>query len=290
MSTRFQSSTLRKARTNTYTVVQHQAQLLFNNRTQPLPMPQLLPSIPQYCFDFVDFDDLPMHLIDHLKLVYGSESTVIDGRPAVKRLLYIQNTRKQYLKVTLWGTLASEFDTDVISALPPLVMIVLTSTKILLLLTLRCVLINPKIPETDEYKARYKLKLRLEDEDDSTTAIIIGKAADNLFGVTCEELVNEQGEDDKHNIPLAIQKVKNKYCVWWIGYGIRDDFLVKDVYPQSEDDEQMAIENTTPQVQTPAKRAMQPRNSKEATLEELLNIEMKKKQKRGEGMSKGISK
>ena len=35
----------------------------------------------------------------------------------------------------------------------------------------------------------------------------IGKAADNLFGVMCEELVNEQaGEDDKHNIPLAIQK------------------------------------------------------------------------------------
>jgi len=53
---------------------------------------------------------------------------------------------------------------------------------------------------------------------------------------------------------------------------------VKDAYPQSEDDEQMAIENTAPQVQTPAKRAMQSR--KEATLKELLNIEMKKKQKR----------
>ena len=90
--------------------------------------------------------------------------------------------------------------------------------------------------------------------------------------------MNEQGEDDKHNIPLAIQKAKNKYRVWRIGYGLRDDFLVKDVYPQSENDEQMAIENTTPQVQTPAKRAIQPRT--EATLKELLNIEMKKKQKR----------
>ncbi|KAL6203490.1 hypothetical protein ACLB2K_027190 [Fragaria x ananassa] len=136
------------------------------------------------------------------------------------------------------------------------------------------------LPGLPHLQQNSKLELRLEDEDDSTTAIIIGKAADNLFGVTCEELVNEQGEDDKHNILLAIQKVKNKYRVWWIDYGIRDDFLVKDVYPQSEDDEQMAIENTTPQVQTPAKRAMQPRNSKEATLEELLNIEMKKKQKR----------
>ncbi|KAL6141832.1 hypothetical protein ACLB2K_060118 [Fragaria x ananassa] len=104
----------------------------------------------------------------------------------------------------------------------------------------------------------------------------------------CEELVNEQGEDDKHNIPLAIQKAKNKYRVLRIGYGIRDDFLVKDVYPQNEDDEQMAVKNTTPQFQTPAKRAMQPR--KEATVKELLNIEMKKKQKRGEGTSKGISK
>ncbi|KAL6142827.1 hypothetical protein ACLB2K_061103 [Fragaria x ananassa] len=117
----------------------------------------------------------------------------------------------------------------------------------------------------------------LEDEDDSTTATIVGKAADNLFGVTCEELVNEQGEDDKHNIQLAIQKAKNTYRVWQIGYGIRDDFVVKDVYPQNEDDEQMAVENTTPQVQTPTKRAMQPRE--DATLKELLNIEMKKKQK-----------
>jgi len=65
------------------------------------------------------------------------------------------------------------------------------------------------------YCHRYKLELWLEDEDedDSTTATIIGKAADNLFGVMCEELVNEQGEDDKHNIPLAIQKTKNKYRV-----------------------------------------------------------------------------
>ncbi|KAL6139321.1 hypothetical protein ACLB2K_064598 [Fragaria x ananassa] len=134
----------------------------------------------------------------------------------------------------------------------------------------------------------YKLELRLEDEDDSTTATNIGKAADNLFGVTCEELVNEQREDDKHNIPLAIQKAKNKYSVWRIGYGIRDDFLVKDVYPHNEVDEQMAVENTTPQVQTSAKKAMQPKE--EATLKELLNNEMKKKQKRGEGTSKGISK
>ncbi|XP_004309333.1 PREDICTED: replication protein A 70 kDa DNA-binding subunit-like [Fragaria vesca subsp. vesca] len=154
-----------------YIVIQHEAQLLFNNRTQFLPMPQLLPSIPQYWFDFVDFDDVPMRknndtiltdLIGRLKLVYGSENTVIDGRPAVKRLIYIQNTRKQDLKVTLWGTLASEFDADMIRALPPPVMIVLTSTKVRYFDTAiintgmsTCVFINPSIPETDEYKARF---------------------------------------------------------------------------------------------------------------------------------------
>ena len=96
------------------------------------------------------------------------------------------------MKVTLWGTLASEFDTDMIRALPPPVMIVLTSTKFryfgmkklshadacchyirivvscyrneyLLHLSdtaiintgmSTCVFIYPSIPETDEYKAR----------------------------------------------------------------------------------------------------------------------------------------
>ncbi|XP_004292233.1 PREDICTED: uncharacterized protein LOC101308742 [Fragaria vesca subsp. vesca] len=116
---------------------------------------------------------------------------------------------------------------------------------------------------------------------------IIGKAADTLFGIGCDELVNEKREDDKYNVPPAIEKAKNQYHVWCIGYGIRDDFLVKDVYLENRDDEELFIHDTVSQPTTLAKRAIQPH--KEATLKELLNMEIKKKQKREEG-SKGASK
>ncbi|KAL6140776.1 hypothetical protein ACLB2K_059070 [Fragaria x ananassa] len=116
------------------------------------------------------------------------------------------------------------------------------------------------------------MKLLLEDEDDSTTATIIGKAADTLFGIACHELVNEKGEDDKYNVPHAIEKAKNQYHVWRIGYGLKDDFLVKDVYLENRNDEKLFIHDTMLQPTTPAKRAAQPQ--KEETLKELLNMEI----------------
>ncbi|KAL6199189.1 hypothetical protein ACLB2K_028975 [Fragaria x ananassa] len=122
------------------------------------------------------------------------------------------------------------------------------------------------------------MELLLKDEEDSTTATIIGKAADTLFGIACHELVNEKGEDDKYNVPPAIEKAKNQYHVWRIGYGLRNDFLVKDVYLENRNDEKLFIHDTMSHPTTPAKRVAQPQ--KEETLKELLNMEIKKKQKR----------
>ncbi|KAL6123134.1 hypothetical protein ACLB2K_075657 [Fragaria x ananassa] len=372
-----------------YIIVEHRAQLLFNNRTQFIPLPEL-PDIPQHWFRFVDFDKLHMRenndtvltdLIGRLKLVYPLEEAFIDGRKALKRLLHIQDARRQDLKLTLWGTLASEFDVDMIKTLPPPVVMAFTSTKVRRYENTivnsglsTCLFINPAIPEIEEYRANfnkpyhapkfittssarhepapayrnedvinvstlnlqagkkdksptfvckakitkfmvqqgwyylgcptccktlrldhnsgklccgnhgeqighpiYKMELLLEDEDDSTTATIIGKAADTLFGIACHELVNEKGEDDKYNVPSAVEKAKNQYHVWRIGYGLRDEFLVKDVYLENRDDEKLFIHDTMSQPTTPAKRAAQPQ--KEETLKELLNMEIKKKQK-----------
>ncbi|KAL6124356.1 hypothetical protein ACLB2K_076869 [Fragaria x ananassa] len=117
------------------------------------------------------------------------------------------------------------------------------------------------------------MELLLEDEDDSTTATIIGKAANTLFGIACDGLVNEKGEDDKYNVPPTIEKAKNQYHVWRIDYDIRDNFLVNDVYLENRDDEELFIHDSVSQPSTPTKRAVQPQ--KETTLKELLNMEIK---------------
>ncbi|KAL6198296.1 hypothetical protein ACLB2K_028088 [Fragaria x ananassa] len=363
-----------------YIIVEHRTQLLFNNRTQFIPLPEL-PDIPQHWFRFVDFDKLLMRenndtvltdLIGRLKLMYPLEEEFINGRKALKRLLRIQDARRQDLKLTLWGTLASEFDVDMIKTLPPLVVMAFTSTKVRRFENTimnselsTCLFINPAIPEIEEYRANFNkpyhapkfittssarhepapdyghedvinvstlnlqaekkktrvpllsAKLRFQSswfnkasitwvappvgrlsgwiiiweifvvEIMESRLVIPCKAVDTLFGIACHELVNEKGEDDKYNAAPTIEKAKNQYHVWRIGYGLRDDFLVKNVYLENRNDEKLFIYDTMSHPTTPAKRATQPQ--KEETLKELLNMEIKKKQKRGE-RSKGLPK
>nr|XP_011457685.1 PREDICTED: uncharacterized protein LOC105349534 isoform X3 [Fragaria vesca subsp. vesca] len=122
-------------------------------------------------FRFVDFDRLHMRenndtvltdLIGRLKLVYPLEEAFIEGRRALKRLLYIQDARRQDLKLTLWGTLAFEFDVDMIKTLPPPVVMAFTSTKVRCFDNTivnsgmsTCMFINPAIPEIEEYRANF---------------------------------------------------------------------------------------------------------------------------------------
>ncbi|KAL6199190.1 hypothetical protein ACLB2K_028976 [Fragaria x ananassa] len=153
-----------------YIIVEYRAQLLFNNRTQFIPLPKL-PDIPQHWFQFVDFDKLHMcenndivliYLIGQLKLVYPLEEEFINGRKALKRLLHIQDIRRQDLKLTLWGTLASEFDVDMIKTLPPPIVMAFTSTKVRRFENTivnsglsTCLFINPSIPEIEKYRANF---------------------------------------------------------------------------------------------------------------------------------------
>nr|XP_011457683.1 PREDICTED: uncharacterized protein LOC105349534 isoform X1 [Fragaria vesca subsp. vesca] len=150
--------------------MEHRVQLLFNNMTQFIPLLEL-PDIPQQWFRFVDFDRLHMRenndtvltdLIGRLKLVYPLEEAFIEGRRALKRLLYIQDARRQDLKLTLWGTLAFEFDVDMIKTLPPPVVMAFTSTKVRCFDNTivnsgmsTCMFINPAIPEIEEYRANF---------------------------------------------------------------------------------------------------------------------------------------
>ncbi|KAL6221938.1 hypothetical protein ACLB2K_005330 [Fragaria x ananassa] len=80
----------------------------------------------------------------------------------------------------------------------------------------------------------YKLEVRLEDEDGSATAMLMGKSADALFGITCGELVNS-GNSDKTIIPEVMKDSKNKYKIWYIGYGTKNDFMVRGVYTDSKE-------------------------------------------------------
>lgn len=58
--------------------------------------------------------------------------------------------------------------------------------------------------------AWFKVSLILEDANDETNAIMIGKSVEELFGITCEELVVNKGFCDQRELPPQLLRVKDE--------------------------------------------------------------------------------
>nr|XP_011459720.1 PREDICTED: uncharacterized protein LOC101313743 isoform X2 [Fragaria vesca subsp. vesca] len=119
----------------------------------------------------------------------------------------------------------------------------------------------------------YKLEVRLEDEDGSASAMLMGKSADALFGITCGELVNS-GNSDKTIIPEVMKDSKNKYKIWYIGYGTKNDFMVRGVYTDSKETDSEKKEPLTSE-KSSSKRKLEAPN--ESTLNQLPEFSRKTK-------------
>ncbi|KAK9943872.1 hypothetical protein M0R45_009464 [Rubus argutus] len=121
-----------------------------------------------------------------------------------------------------------------------------------------------ELPEMMVMKC-FKLELLLEDASDTTTAMIIGKPAEDLFGISCEELVIQKDYTDQTILPPEILKIKGQIRVLQLKIGSRDDLIIKKVYPD---------------FQLPAKRIHQQSAVGESTHTELFKSEPDKKQKK----------
>nr|XP_011462040.1 PREDICTED: uncharacterized protein LOC105350798 [Fragaria vesca subsp. vesca] len=121
------------------------------------------------------------------------------------------------------------------------------------------------------------MQIRLEDEDDSTLAMLIGKPAEILFRKPCGQLIDE-GNTDKTVIPKIILDTMHKYKIWKIGFGTRKDFMVRAVYPDTEKVHQ-EIEEAKTSEKLPSKRKSW--SPKESTLSQLLGSTKKAKREAG---------
>ncbi|XP_070678696.1 replication protein A 70 kDa DNA-binding subunit B-like isoform X1 [Malus domestica] len=84
--------------------------------------------------------------------------------------------------------------------------------------------------------AWFKVSLILEDANDETNAIIIGKSAEELFGITCEELVINKSFCDQKELPQQILRVKGQIKLFQLRLGkvksdtSRNDLLIQTVF------------------------------------------------------------
>ena len=104
---------------------------------------------------------------------------------------------------------------------------------------------------------RYRVQVRVEDESDSVTLMAIGKGGEYLFGKSCKEIMDEDGEIEKGSPPPSLMKVMGETKIIELVYGSRNDYVVKFVHKEDTVTKAQSsqITSTTPE-KTTSKRAL----------------------------------
>ncbi|XP_050365869.1 uncharacterized protein LOC126784449 [Argentina anserina] len=298
-------------------VVPHQVQLLFSDNTQFRLIPEYAHPIPYYWFQFIELDNLQSRVDDDTFLtdvigvvahVPPAEYLEIRGKQTTKQCIVIHDSRGNNVRVTLWDSVAYEFDIGVVAMLPPPVIAAFSSTRVRRLCghtevystSDTAVFLNPGITVAYDLRARilspvnvaqtdtnsvdnavievdnmhgytaqdvfvigamiteiqfgsgwyyiscakcsrklkfsesylmccprhgsprigipmYKMKISLEDSTGTIDVGFSGKPAEDFFGVTARELVDEQGYNDASVLPDTITDKMFQRYVWRIG-------------------------------------------------------------------------
>ncbi|KAB2636752.1 replication protein A 70 kDa DNA-binding subunit-like [Pyrus ussuriensis x Pyrus communis] len=233
----------------TYKIVPHD--LCFNTKTKFEQLPSVHPQIPSHQFYLLDYSQLSYRIdrYDILTYVMGRITTVkplkdkMIGNERIEKIceLKLQNIKKENVNLTLWGDTAT-FDFKALEHLTPLVLGVFASLKVKLFrenIVLNnsistMIFINPDIPEVAPYKTRFKVTLILEDASDETSAIIIGKQAEHLFGTSCFDLVIEKGFTDQQELLDAILQGRGQIKIFQLQFrNLKNDFNKNDFLIQA---------------------------------------------------------
>ena len=62
---------------------------------------------------------------------------------------------------------------------------------------------------------------------DRTTVMLIGKPGEDLFGISCEELVIQKNHTYQTILPPEILKIKGQTRVLQLKIGFKDDLIIK---------------------------------------------------------------
>ncbi|BBN67908.1 early nodulin-like protein 7 [Prunus dulcis] len=94
----------------------------------------------------------------------------------------------------------------------------------------------------------FKVCLVLEDSTDETNAIIIGRAAEQLFKISCNELVVQRGFTDQQLLPDVILQTRGQVKIFQLRFGsMRSDFNRNDLLIQAVFDDTIPLIEPTPQ-------------------------------------------
>ncbi|PRQ59526.1 putative nucleic acid-binding protein [Rosa chinensis] len=165
-----------------YKVIDHEAQVFFNQMTKFTAVQDTFPLIPLHSFRLLEFDQLgaelkkqkegPLNQQIVLSDVYGCVKSIVpEHRIPVKNNeklesiceITMENLRREDLNITLWGDTAREFNVEAVRSLTVPVLAVFTSLRVTLFkeritpssTNHTCFIIDPEVAQRDLYRNEF---------------------------------------------------------------------------------------------------------------------------------------
>ncbi|KAM5588354.1 hypothetical protein ABKV19_006675 [Rosa sericea] len=130
----------------------------------------------------------------------------------------------------------------------------------------------------DKAKLYYRLHVVIEDPNSEATVKLRGKAAEQLFGTTCKELISKYPYAMQDTLPEEILQTKGQIHIFQIQINDANEFIIKGIFPDMESLlEQIEHQPTT---STPAHSLPEKKRFPEKSRRELFGTNTEKKTRR----------
>ncbi|XP_050374985.1 uncharacterized protein LOC126792603 isoform X2 [Argentina anserina] len=155
-------------------VVEHHTIVYFNAKTQFVLVSEPVAPIPLHSFHLLEFNQLLAEVAKQeiLTDVYGCIKDVVpqhiasvrsEKKTESKCVITLHNSRRETLKITLWGDVARQFPLETVLSSEPSKLAVITSLKLSTYYRRAkgsntnhtCIIIDPTIPQREEYKTEF---------------------------------------------------------------------------------------------------------------------------------------
>ncbi|PRQ45436.1 putative replication protein A, OB [Rosa chinensis] len=311
------------------------------------------------------------------------------GKLESKCEIFVENLRREDIRITFWGDIARKFDMERVKQLSPPVLAVFTGlrlTKFQERVTAAttchtCIIINPDIPIANEYKAEFskagdkvkvlplpfkrptveemkdkttksvfelntldpniymnktvyctasilrfpvhngwwyrgcskcfkqlkqrensgelicpkhdvqiavpccKVYVTIRDDNNQATLILMGRQAEQLFGINCQDLVNKRLYPTEQTLPEEIKKTTDETYLFEITVNEYSELMVRNIFPSKQSFASMVEQ--TPTTVPPERLSTERKRNIEASGKALCIVEPEKKAKNEKETKRG---
>ncbi|XP_062001173.1 uncharacterized protein LOC133718359 [Rosa rugosa] len=131
----------------------------------------------------------------------------------------------------------------------------------------------------------YKVYVTIHDDHNQATVILMGKQGQQLFGISCQDLVNKRLYPTEQTLPEEIKKIFGQTYLFQIQINQYGELVVENVFPSQQSSASMVEQN--PSTATPERLSSEKKRGIETSGKTLFITETEKKAKSDKEIKQG---